>query len=156
MKIWQILKKENIGKIYESNSEPSIKIVIREGSFDNKKEITAMTITEYGEQQTYFSINTSSLNIEFNECDKRRKNNEIHVLQLRRRKSRQGKEFVITYIIDYGFRGCYESKINTQIEKYTHEEDAYDRYYLLRRQPYVRNIKIEERECKDNDDSKMY
>lgn len=149
MKIWQILKKENIGKVYESNSEPSIKIVIREGSFDNKKEITAMTITEHGEQQTYFSIDTSSLNIEFNECNKRRKNNEIPVLKLRRRKPI--KEFIITYIIDYGFRGCYESKINTQIEKYTHEEDAYDRYYLLRRQPYVRNIKIEERECKDNE-----
>ncbi|HAT4302190.1 TPA: hypothetical protein I9089_002295 [Clostridium perfringens] len=88
MKIWQILKKENIGKIYESDSKPSIKIVIREGEFDNKKEITAMTMTEYGEQQTYFSINTSSLNIEFNECNKRRKNNEIPVLQLRRRKSR--------------------------------------------------------------------
>ena len=149
MKIWQISKKENIGRIYESNSEPSIKIVIREGEVDNKKEITAMTITDYGEQQAYFSIDTSSLNIEFNECNKRRKNNEIPVLKLRRRKPI--KEFVITYIIDYGFRGCYESKINTQIEKYTHEEDAYDRYYLLRRHPYVRNIKIEERECKDNE-----
>ncbi|WP_283695717.1 hypothetical protein [Clostridium perfringens] len=148
MKIWQILKKENIGKIYKSNSEPSIKIVIREGDFDNKKEITAMTITEYGEQQTYFSINTSSLNIEFNECNKRRKNNEIPVLKLRLRRgeSREDKEWVITYIVDYGFRGCYESKINTQIEKYTHEEDAYDRYYLLRTQSYIRNIKIEERE----------
>ncbi|MDC4245614.1 hypothetical protein [Clostridium perfringens] len=50
MKIWQILKKENIGKVYESNSEPSIKIVIREGNFDNKKEITAMIMTENGEQ----------------------------------------------------------------------------------------------------------
>ena len=146
MKIWQILKKENIGKIYESDSEPSIKIIIREGEFDNKKEITAMTITEHGEQQTYFSINTSSLNIEFNECDKRRKNNEIPILKLRRRKLRQDKEWVITYIVDYGFRGCYESKIDTQIEKYTHEEDAYDRYYLLRTQSYIRNIKIEGRE----------
>lgn len=70
MKIWQILKKENIGKVYESNSKPVIKIVIREGEFNNKKEITAMTMTEQGEQQTYFSINTSSLNIEFNECSK--------------------------------------------------------------------------------------
>lgn len=146
MKIWQILKKENIGKVYESNSKPVIKIVIREGEFNNKKEITAMTMTEQGEQQTYFSINTSSLNIEFNECSKRRINDEIPVLQLRRRKLRENKEFVITYIVDYGFRGCYESKINTQIEKYTHEEDAYDRYYLLRTQSYIRNIKIEKRE----------
>ncbi|HGD0580708.1 TPA: hypothetical protein ACH354_002371 [Clostridium perfringens] len=142
MKIWQILKKENIGKVYESNSEPSIKIVIREGSFDNKKEITAMTITEHGEQQTYFSINTSSLNIEFNECNKRRKNNEIPVLQLRRRKSRENKEFVITYIIDYGFFGGYDSDIETKVEIYKDEDEAYRRYYELQRKSDVYDVRL--------------
>ncbi|NGU31124.1 hypothetical protein G6Z34_13615 [Clostridium perfringens] len=141
MKIWQILKKENIGKIYKSDSEPSIKIVIREGEFDNKKEITAMTITEYGEQQTYFSINTSSLNIEFNECNKRRKNNEIPVLKLRRRKPI--KEFVITYIIDYGFCGGYDADIETKVEIYRDEDEAYRRYYELQRKSDIYDVRLE-------------
>ncbi|MGU8679034.1 hypothetical protein ACV3Q3_12820 [Clostridium perfringens] len=143
MKIWQILKKENIGKVYESNSEPSIKIVIREGSFDNKKEITAMTITEHGEQQTYFSINTSSLNIEFNECNKRRKDNGIPVLKLRRRKPI--KEFVITYIIDYGFCGGYDVDMETKVEIYRNENEAYRRYYELQRKSDVYDVRLERR-----------
>lgn len=143
MKIWQILKKDNIGKVYESNSEPSIKIVIREGEFDNKKEITAMTITEYGEQQTYFSINTSSLNIEFNECNKRRKDNGIPVLKLRRRKPI--KEFVITYIIDYGFCGGYDVDMETKVEIYRNENEAYRRYYELQRKLDVYDVRLERR-----------
>lgn len=143
MKIWQILKKDNIGKVYESNSEPSIKIVIREGEFDNKKEITAMTITEYGEQQTYFSINTSSLNIEFNECNKRRKDNGIPVLKLRRRKPI--KEFVITYIIDYGFCGGYDVDMETKVEIYRNENEAYRRYYELQRKSDVYDVRLERR-----------
>ena len=143
MKIWQILKKENIGRIYESNSEPSIKIVIREGEFDDKKEITAMTITEHGEQQTYFSINTSSLNIEFNECNKRRKNNEIPVLKLRRRKLRQDKEFTITYIIDYGFCGGYDADIETKVEIYSDKDEAYRKYYELQRKSDVYDVRLE-------------
>ena len=143
MKIWQILKKENIGKVYESDSEPSIKIVIREGNFDNKKEITAMTITEHGEQQTYFSINTSSLNIEFNECSKKIKNNEIPVLKLRKRKPI--KEFVITYIIDYGFCGGYDADIETKVEIYRNEDEVYRRYYELQRKSDVYDIRLERR-----------
>ncbi|MFY8264731.1 hypothetical protein ACOT7R_17845 [Clostridium perfringens] len=145
MKIWQILKKENIGKVYESNSEPSIKIVIREGEFDNKKEMTAMTITDYGEQQTYFSIDTSSLNIEFNECNKRRMDNEIPILKLRRRKLRQDKEFTITYIIDYGFCDGYDADIETKIEIYRDEDEAYRRYYELQRKSDVYDIRLERR-----------
>ena len=60
-------------------------------------------------------------------------------------KPKTEKEFIITYIIDYGFCGGYDVDIETKVEVYSDGDEAHRRYYELLRKSDVYDVRLEGR-----------